>query len=301
VEDLRVTAPSSGAVLRDRRGYFTCEDALFELGLSTGALAVYVFLARCANKAGTAFPSHATIAERTRSSPRSVKRALSELSRVGAIRRDSRKAEGRPNLYTLQPLTALVGGVDPPDLAAPAGSTQSARPMREGVGHTGPAEQGGVGHTGLPVGHTGLPGGPHWPTKDYPLKDDTLKDVLLLSGSPNPTAQIALAMDPGTPTEPAPVPAPPRESAKDTARALLAFLNEKTGHGYRPVETNLALIVARLNSGVSAQDIRSVIASKVRQWRVDPHMAPYLRPSTLFRASNFEQYFGQLYREPAYP
>jgi uncharacterized phage protein (TIGR02220 family) len=80
-----------------------------------------------------------------------------------------------------------------------------------------------------------------------------------------------------------------------TARELLEFLNQKTGRYYRPVPVNLKLITARLDSGVSAQDIRSVIAMKTRQWRGRPDMAVYLRPSTLFRASNFEQYYGQLH------
>jgi uncharacterized phage protein (TIGR02220 family) len=267
---------ATSPVLRNRRGYFTCEDALFELDLSPYAIAVYCYLARCANKAGTAFPAHSTIAERTHMSPRSVKRALSELLGVGALAYESHKAEGRANVYALVPLASLVAA-------------------REEVGPTGLPDA-EVGPTGLGVGPAGLPGRPHWPTEGLHREGRHKKDELLLSGSPIPTSQIAAVPEPpSTPPEP---PAPP---LRETARSLLDFLNAKTGHGYRPVETNLNLIVARLKSGVTPQDIRSVIASKVRQWRPDPQMAPYLRPSTLFRASNFEQYFGQLYREEAYP
>ena len=99
-------------------------------------------------------------------------------------------------------------------------------------------------------------------------------------------------------TEP---PAPTRDVSKssstnkhrETALEVLHFLNEKTGHAYRPVETNLRLIEARLASGVAKSDLRRVISLKVRQWETNPEMRKYLRPSTLFSALKFEQYFGE--------
>ena len=78
------------------------------------------------------------------------------------------------------------------------------------------------------------------------------------------------------------------------AEALLAFLNEKTGKKFRPVDENLNLIRARLRSGVSVGDVRAVIAMKARHWGSDPKMRPYLRPATLFGATAFEQYLGEL-------
>lgn len=83
---------------------------------------------------------------------------------------------------------------------------------------------------------------------------------------------------------------------RPTARRLLEFLNEKAGRSYRPVPPHLDLIVARLKDGATEANCRGVIVRKVREWRSDPKTAKWLRPSTLFRASNFENYLGE--REP---
>lgn len=80
----------------------------------------------------------------------------------------------------------------------------------------------------------------------------------------------------------------------DPASELLEFLNRKSGHRYRPVKSTLDMIRARLASGASADQVRWVIAAKCREWRDDPDRAKYLRPETLFRASKFESYLGQL-------
>ena len=54
------------------------------------------------------------------------------------------------------------------------------------------------------------------------------------------------------------------------------------------------MIEARLGSGVPVGHMKAVIAMKCQEWKNDPHMTLYLRPKTLFIASNFEQYYGQL-------
>lgn len=79
----------------------------------------------------------------------------------------------------------------------------------------------------------------------------------------------------------------------DVAKDILTYLNSKTGHKYRPEKANLTLIQARLTSS-TVEQIQSVIDAKVAEWKADPKMRQYLRPSTLFRASNFEQYLGQV-------
>lgn len=78
------------------------------------------------------------------------------------------------------------------------------------------------------------------------------------------------------------------------ASEVLNFLNEKTGRAYEPVKANLQLIQARLREGASVADLRAVIAMKCREWKGDPKMEKFLRPLTLFRASNFAQYKGEL-------
>jgi len=83
-------------------------------------------------------------------------------------------------------------------------------------------------------------------------------------------------------------------SLRNQAQAVLAFLNEKTGRAYRETDVNLKLIEARLRSGATVQDCKSVIARKWREWGTDPKMTSYVRPATLFNALKFEQYRGEM-------
>jgi uncharacterized phage protein (TIGR02220 family) len=85
-------------------------------------------------------------------------------------------------------------------------------------------------------------------------------------------------------------------ASPDSARQVLEFLNEKTGRHYEPVEANLRLIRARLREA-SADDLRSVVALKARQWK-GTEMDGYLRPATLFNATKFAQYQGELLKVP---
>ncbi len=85
-----------------------------------------------------------------------------------------------------------------------------------------------------------------------------------------------------------------KKELREDAKKVIEFLNEKTGRNYRPVETNLKLIEARLKSGATMQDCKCVIARKARIWASDEKMEPYLRPATLFNATKFEQYLGEL-------
>ncbi len=80
---------------------------------------------------------------------------------------------------------------------------------------------------------------------------------------------------------------------KTEAKEVLEFLNRKTGKAFRCVDTNLRPIIERLKSGIEVQDCKTVIARKHRDWSKDPKMSGYLRPATLFRASNFESYLGE--------
>jgi uncharacterized phage protein (TIGR02220 family) len=87
----------------------------------------------------------------------------------------------------------------------------------------------------------------------------------------------------------------PDEKAGLKAQALeiLEYLNANTKRNYRPVDSNVKLIVARLQSGATPLQCREVIFAKCQQWIDDPKMAEYLRPATLFNATKFEQYLGE--------
>lgn len=87
-------------------------------------------------------------------------------------------------------------------------------------------------------------------------------------------------------------------SGTEQAREVLAFLNEKRaeiGMGqFRPVEVHLTLIASRLADGATIQDCRSIIARKVRDWKDEPKSQAWIRPSTIFRRANFENYLAEL-------
>jgi uncharacterized phage protein (TIGR02220 family) len=85
-------------------------------------------------------------------------------------------------------------------------------------------------------------------------------------------------------------------SSEDKAAAaeILAHLNEKAGHSYKPLPATIRLIAARLNEGATVDECKAVVDSKVAEWAEDTAMRKYLRPATLFGASNFANYVGQL-------
>lgn len=94
--------------------------------------------------------------------------------------------------------------------------------------------------------------------------------------------------------KPDPVPHKGINGFKPQAIEVLNFLNTKTGRNYQPVEANLKLIAARLKEGASVSDCRAVVAKKAREWGTDEKMEQYLRPATLFNATKFAQYRGEL-------
>jgi uncharacterized phage protein (TIGR02220 family) len=89
---------------------------------------------------------------------------------------------------------------------------------------------------------------------------------------------------------PSPSPNPKKDIYAPQAEQVLLFLNEATGRNFRPIGNNIKLIRARLMSGVSVEDCNNVIAYKYNEWHKDVKMAEFLRPATLFNATNFEQY-----------
>lgn len=82
-------------------------------------------------------------------------------------------------------------------------------------------------------------------------------------------------------------------SGTPDAITILDYLNEKTGRSYKPVKANVALIAARLSES-SVEECRSVIDAKVIAWQHDDKMREFLRPATLFNATKFANYVGEL-------
>lgn len=84
------------------------------------------------------------------------------------------------------------------------------------------------------------------------------------------------------------------QGSESAAVRVLKYLNEKAGRDYRPVKANLSLITARLKEGATVEDCCAVVDAKVEEWGADTKMRGYLRPATLFNATKFAQYAGEL-------
>lgn len=79
------------------------------------------------------------------------------------------------------------------------------------------------------------------------------------------------------------------KSLESQCKDLLQQLNEQSGFKYRNVRTNLKLIASRLKD-YTYDELSRMITYMCSLWSTSDKMRPYLRPSTLFRASNCENY-----------
>lgn len=78
----------------------------------------------------------------------------------------------------------------------------------------------------------------------------------------------------------------------DDAPAIIALLNEVTGRSFRPSDSSLRPIRARLREGFTMDDFSAVIRLKNTQWANRADMKAYLRPETLF-GNKFEGYLQE--------
>lgn len=92
------------------------------------------------------------------------------------------------------------------------------------------------------------------------------------------------------------VPAQPIANTKkektDDAPAIIALLNKVTGRSFRPSDSSLRPIRARLREGFTLDDFTSVIRLKNAQWAPRADMRAYLRPETLF-GNKFDAYLQE--------
>ena len=73
---------------------------------------------------------------------------------------------------------------------------------------------------------------------------------------------------------------------------ILSFLNEKTGRHFKESKETERLINGRINEGYTVEDFKKVIEKKCKEWKDDSKMASFLRPSTLFAPSHFDEYLN---------
>lgn len=86
----------------------------------------------------------------------------------------------------------------------------------------------------------------------------------------------------------------PDDSQVIQAKEVLQYLNARSNCNFREVAANLDLIKACLETGATVDQCKQVINAKLKEWSGLPDMNRYLRPKTLFKLVNFEQYLGAL-------
>jgi uncharacterized phage protein (TIGR02220 family) len=74
---------------------------------------------------------------------------------------------------------------------------------------------------------------------------------------------------------------------------VIDYLNKLTKRNFRESSATVRLIKARLKE-YTEEDLKKVVKYKVDQWINDSIMKPYLRPSTLFNATKFENYINEV-------
>jgi uncharacterized phage protein (TIGR02220 family) len=84
------------------------------------------------------------------------------------------------------------------------------------------------------------------------------------------------------------LPPTPSGGAPDGALAWLSVLNDQARAGFRPTDSNLRPIHARIREGHTLAEAETVVRAKVAEW-VGTDYAKYLRPVTLF-GPKFDSY-----------
>lgn len=84
------------------------------------------------------------------------------------------------------------------------------------------------------------------------------------------------------------------EKDLDVAHFVVEYLNNKTGKQFKAQSAaTKKFINGRVNEGYTQEDFVRVIDHKVTQWINNAEFQAYLRPSTLFNATNFENYLNE--------
>lgn len=113
------------------------------------------------------------------------------------------------------------------------------------------------------------PKGPTGPTNTNRLPENTTEtNKTLLSGKPDPVKGSQIDYD-----------------------IFFKWFNEQTGRHFENIESNRRKVNGRLNDGYTKSDIEKVVTFQSKKWK-GTDQKEYLRPSTLFRPSNFENYLN---------
>lgn len=75
---------------------------------------------------------------------------------------------------------------------------------------------------------------------------------------------------------------------------IINYLNSKANKSFKSKSSSAKKFVSgRLRDGYTLDDFKRVVDIKAAQWLNNPEMNAYLRPSTLFSATNFENYLNE--------
>lgn len=80
---------------------------------------------------------------------------------------------------------------------------------------------------------------------------------------------------------------------------ILGDLNQRLGSRFQPTPHVRGLIQARLAAGYLPEDFVKVHQAQCALWQNDGLMSIYLRPSTLYRPSHFDEYLSNWYSQQA--
>jgi uncharacterized phage protein (TIGR02220 family) len=79
---------------------------------------------------------------------------------------------------------------------------------------------------------------------------------------------------------------------------IVEHFNTQAKTGYKPDSKEVRNLIKSLwKSGYTYEDFVLVINAKAKEWLTDPKMIEYLRPSTIFRPSNFSSYLEHAKRQ----
>ena len=82
------------------------------------------------------------------------------------------------------------------------------------------------------------------------------------------------------------------DSLSNVSAEIISRLNELTGSNFKSSGKATKDLIKNLLKEYTKEDILMVVDKMCYKWGNDKKMSEYLRPSTLFRRSNFENYYG---------
>lgn len=96
---------------------------------------------------------------------------------------------------------------------------------------------------------------------------------------------------------PPPPPVPAEDKSKETAVRVMEMFNQECNSKFSTsAKSNITHIMARIKDGHTFDDCVLVIKDRKEKWGEDPKMCEYIRPSTLFAPSHFEEYLNSARR-----